>query len=74
MKRAALASVAASVQKAEPRYNPVESEGINCIVKQQVNMFLILYLCTCSNCLYFLPLQVTIFSSALPSQPFNARN
>jgi hypothetical protein len=54
MKRAALASVAASVQKAERRYNPAESEGFNRIVEQQVKIVLIL-LCTCSNCLYFLP-------------------
>jgi hypothetical protein len=65
MKRAALASVAASVQKAERRHNPAESEGFNRIVKQQVKIVLI-FLCTCSNCLYFLPLQITIFPSALP--------
>ena len=43
MKTAALASVAASVQKAECRYNPAESEGFNPIFKQQVQIILMFH-------------------------------
>jgi len=41
MKTAALASVTASVQKAERRYNPKEREGFSGIFRQQVQIILI---------------------------------
>jgi hypothetical protein len=53
MKTAALASVTASVQRAERRYNPAESEGFNCIFRHQVQIIPIFYVLVATASTYF---------------------
>jgi hypothetical protein len=50
MKTAALASVTASVQKAECPYNPAESVGFNGTFRQQVRIIMIFYVLVATAC------------------------